>query len=85
MTSTLTCVVYKSLRKAETFIYLPAETKLTELPEELQKLLGETQPVIEIELVPGKKLARYTADEVIASIQQQGYHLQLPPKNSIFF
>ena len=76
----LECVVYKSLKKDETYVFIPATTPLSELPEELLKVLGQTELVMTLNLTPEKKMARGTAEEVLKSIEQQGFHLQMPEK-----
>jgi len=76
----LECVVYKSLKKDETYVFIPTTTPLSELPEELLKVLGETELVMTLKLTPEKKMARGTAAEVLKSIEQQGFHLQMPEK-----
>ncbi len=76
----LECVVYKSLKKDETYVFIPATTPLSELPEELLKVLGQTELVMTLNLTPEKKMARGTAAEVLKSIEQQGFHLQMPEK-----
>jgi len=76
----LECAVYKSLKKDETYVFIPATTSLADLPEELLKVLGTTELVMTLELTPEKKMARGTAAEVIKSIEKQGFHLQMPVK-----
>jgi len=50
----LECVVYKSLKKDETYVFIPTTTPLSELPEELLKVLGETELVMTLKLTPEK-------------------------------
>ena len=80
MNNEIECTVYKSLKKDETYIFIPTETPLSDLPDELNKVLGETEKVMNITLTPEKKMARGTAENVIKSIQEQGFHLQMPEK-----
>jgi len=72
------CVVYKSLKKDETYIFIPAETPLSDLPAELIKVLGETEMVMTLNLTADKKMARGNASEIMMSIEKQGFHLQIP-------
>ncbi len=76
----LECTVYKSLKKDETYVFIPTTTLLSDLPEELLKVLGQTELVMTLNLTPEKKMARGTAAEVLKSIEQQGFHLQMPEK-----
>lgn len=77
-TNEFECDIYKSLKKDETYIFVKAETLLSELPDALQKILGPTEMVMTLTLTPGRKMARGTADEIIKSIASQGFHLQMP-------
>ena len=46
----LECAVYKSLKKDETYVFIPATTPLSELPEELLKVLDQTELVMKLKL-----------------------------------
>lgn len=72
------CAVYKSLKKDETYVFIPATTPLSELPGELMNVLGQVEMVMTLKLTPEKKMARGTAAEVMKSINKQGFHLQMP-------
>ena len=74
------CAVYKSIKKDETYVFIPATTSLSELPEELLKVLGQAEMVMTLKLTPEKKMARGTAAEVMKSVEKQGFHLQMPEK-----
>lgn len=73
------CFVYKSLRKADTYIFLRAQDAFDLMPAALRTQFGELAFVIEIELSPTRKLARENVDVVMANLVAQGYHLQFPP------
>lgn len=73
------CFVYKSLRKAETYVYLRAADSFDVLPAEIFEQLGNLAFVIEIDLSPTRKLARENVEEVMVNLTAQGYHLQFPP------
>jgi len=72
------CAVYKSSKKDETYVFIPTGTPLSDLPDELIKVLGQAEMVMTLNLTPEKQMARGTAAEVIESINKQGFHLQLP-------
>lgn len=71
--------VYKSLRAADTYLYLRRREDFDCLPAALRARLGTLIPVLEVDLVPGRRLAREDADRVLAALGERGYHLQLPP------
>lgn len=73
------CFVYKSLRKADTYVYLRASEGFDVLPATLSEQLGKFGFVIEIELSPTRKLAREDVEVVMRNLIEQGYHLQFPP------
>ena len=71
--------VYKSQRRAETYVYLAARDDFDRLPDALRQRLGPLQFVLDVAIVPGRTLARANPDEVRANLVQRGFHLQCPP------
>ncbi len=71
--------VYKSLKKADTYLYLAARDDFSRLPEPLREQLGKLEFVLDVDLVPGRKLAREDADVVRSNMASRGFHLQFPP------
>lgn len=77
------CLVYRSDRKQETYLYLKADMAFEDLPEELQQNFGEPAFVMRLELAVDKKLARVNVENVMQSLKKEGFYLQLPPQLSI--
>ena len=75
----LHCWIYKSLRKDEMYLYLAAEDGFDAVPPPLIERFGTPHPVMQLDLHPGRTLAREDVAKVMANIEAQGYHLQLPP------
>lgn len=77
------CIIYRCSRKEEMYLYLPYnkdETVLMQgLPEKLKLLTGQLQKVMELELAPERKLARANVPEVIRSLHEKGFYIQMPP------
>jgi uncharacterized protein YcgL (UPF0745 family) len=73
------CFIYKSLRKAELYIYLDKRNDFSAVPEVLLQNFGRLAFVMEMELTPDRKLAREDTVKVIASIQAKGFFVQMPP------
>ena len=73
------CCVYKSLRKQQTFLFVLQEDDFSRVPEPLLKALGEIEKVIELELTPGRQVARGEARYIMDDLLEKGFHLQLPP------
>lgn len=72
--------VYKSLRKADTYVYLAARDDFTRLPEPLRTQLGDLSFVLEVALTPERKLAREDAGVVCGNLAARGFHIQFPPQ-----
>ena len=75
--------VYKSPKKADTYVYLAARDDFMRLPEPLRTQLGRLQFVLEFALTPDRKLAREDAAVVRENLALRGYHLQFPPATDV--
>ena len=73
------CFVYKSPRKADTYVFLAKRDGFDVLPAPIAETLGKLVWVMDLDLTPERKLAREDAAVVIANIERRGFHLQLPP------
>ena len=77
---------YKSLRKADTYIYLAERDNFDSIPDALMTRMGELEFVLEFKLSSARKLAKEDPQKVLQSLDKQGFHLQLPemplPRNS---
>jgi uncharacterized protein YcgL (UPF0745 family) len=65
--------------KADTYLYLAARDDFERLPEPLRTQLGRLQFVLEVDLVPGRALARENPEVVRENLATRGFHLQFPP------
>ena len=71
--------VYKSLKKADTYLYLARRDDFAGVPEPLRTRIGKLQFVLEVDLAPGRTLARENPEIVRANLGSRGFHLQFPP------
>jgi uncharacterized protein len=71
--------VYKSQRKADTYVYLAQRDGFERLPEPLRTQLGALHFVLDLALTPGRTLARENPEEVRRNLAARGFHLQFPP------
>ena len=71
--------VYKSLKKADTYLYLAGRDDFERLPEPLRTQLGRLQFVLEVQLTAERRLARENPEVVRANLASRGFHLQFPP------
>ena len=75
----LLCNIYKSRRKEETYLYVSLKDDLSKVPEVLLETFGRPELVTKIIITEDRKLARAEAPKVLASIEEKGFYLQLPP------
>lgn len=73
------CSIYKSPRKREMYLYVDKREALSRVPEGLLSVFGPPQHVFDLLLTPERTLAREDIHKVLANLEQQGYHLQMPP------
>lgn len=71
--------VYKSLARADTYLYLAARDEFARVPEPLRTRLGGLDFVLDVDLAPGRKLAREDVATVMENLAARGFHLQFPP------
>lgn len=73
------CSIYKSLRKNGMYLYVDKRDALSRVPEGLLAAFGTPQLAFELVLTPERQLAREDIGKVLANLETQGYHLQMPP------
>ena len=61
------------------YLYLARKDGFEVVPESLLNLMGQVVLVMELDLHPGRKLARADVAQVMAGLAERGFHLQLPP------
>lgn len=74
------CSVVRSSLKEFTYIYLLAGKDFDDLPDDLKAAFGQPELVINLELTPDRKLAYADTHQVMHELSEQGYYLQMPPK-----
>ncbi len=74
----MTCYVYRSTRKNDTYLYMPKKDEFDDLPEPVQKIFGTPEFSMSFVITPDKKLAQVDAKDVIEKMESDGYFLQLP-------
>jgi len=73
------CVVYKSPKMDQTYLYVLRRDDFSAVPEALLKTFGQPQLVTLINLATKSKLAHADIDKVRLQLTEQGFYLQLPP------
>jgi uncharacterized protein len=74
------CSVYKSSKKAQTYLFINKRDDFSAVPEALMKMFGKPIMVTVINLATKVKLGFADLDKVKANLSEQGYYLQLTPK-----
>lgn len=77
------CYVYASQHKRDTYVWLLARDDFTVLPEALALLLGDLRFVLEVDLDERRQLPHEDSRLVRAHLREQGWHLQLPPGETL--
>jgi len=85
VTAPQTCHVYKSLRRADTYVYLAAPDAGAALPAALRAELVPLEFVLALDLSKPRRLAREDFAVVRANVAQVGFHLQRPPPRLVAF
>lgn len=78
--TSMKCSVVRSPLKDYTYIYLRDGYDFDDLPTALKQAFGKPEFVINLELTPGRKLAYEDVEQVRRNLAEQGYHLQMPPR-----
>jgi uncharacterized protein len=77
------CFVYASQRKADTYLWLNRRDNFQALPAPLALMLGDLRFVLEVELHAQRRLPYEDAQMVMDHLVNQGWHLQLPPQQTL--
>jgi uncharacterized protein YcgL (UPF0745 family) len=74
------CSVYKSAKKAQTYLFVNKRDDFSAVPEALMKMFGTPTLVTVVNLATKTKLGFAELDKVKENLSLQGYYLQLTPK-----
>ncbi|WP_019025960.1 YcgL domain-containing protein [Colwellia piezophila] len=73
------CAIYKSTRKAQTYLFVKTRDDFSTVPDGLMKTFGTPALVTLINLATKTKLAMADLDKVKINLIEKGFYLQLPP------
>lgn len=73
------CAVYKSPKKAQTFLYVEKRDDFSRVPEALLNTFGKPVLVTLVNLAQKDKLAFADIEKVKVELGNNGFYLQLPP------
>ena len=73
------CVIYKSAKKAQMYLFVKTRDDFSLVPEELMTMFGTPTLVTLTNLATKTKLAFADLEKVKINLNEQGFYLQLPP------
>ncbi|MGK4473208.1 YcgL domain-containing protein [Aeromonas molluscorum] len=73
------CAVYKSRKKADTYLFVEKRDDFSRVPAPLMQTFGTPQLVLMTKLTPGKPLGIASVSRVMEMLTLQGFYLQVPP------
>ncbi|MCL1143068.1 YcgL domain-containing protein [Shewanella gaetbuli] len=73
------CAVYKSSRKADTYLFVKKRDVFDDVPEPLMAMFGAPKLVMLVPLSKRDSLAMADIEKVKQQLDEKGYYLQLPP------
>lgn len=76
--------VFRSGKKADTYIYVRRGQKWDELPDALRTIFGAPIHAMDLLLTPDRKLARTTGQEVLDAIRDKQFYLQMPEEQDTY-
>ena len=76
----LLCSVYKTSRKSGMYLYVPNRDDFSSVPQVLMERFGQPQLVMHIPDKTDKKLHGVTRLKLQQAFDEQGFYLQMPPK-----
>ncbi len=74
------CVVYKSRKQFDYFLFVEKEDEFAQVPEGLRQMLGTLEKVMDLQLDERCSLAQADTATVMRQIEERGYYLQMPPQ-----
>ncbi|MGI2260818.1 YcgL domain-containing protein [Shewanella sp. GXUN23E] len=73
------CAVYKSSRKADTYLFVNKRDCFDEVPKPLMEMFGTPQLVMVFPIAQRQHLGMADIRKVKSELAENGFYLQLPP------
>ncbi|MDF7680924.1 YcgL domain-containing protein [Enterobacteriaceae bacterium ESL0689] len=73
------CVIYRSPKRENTYLYVSKKDDFSRVPAPLMAHFGQPQITLVLSLDGRKKLVGADLEKVKQALTEQGYYLQLPP------
>jgi len=79
----MNCYIYRCAARQDMYIYLAEENNFDAIDESLRNKLGELSFAMPLRLEKDTHLAREDPEKIIANLQSNGFHLQLPAATTV--
>jgi len=76
--------VFRSSKKADTYLYVRRGQKWDELPEALRSIFGKPVHAMDLLLTPQKQLSRTTGQAVFDALAEKDFFLQMPEEHETY-
>lgn len=73
------CVIYRSSKRDQTYLYVEKKDDFSRVPPELTQGFGQPQLAMLLPLDGRKKTVNADLEKVKQALKEQGYYLQIPP------
>ncbi|MGO4742118.1 YcgL domain-containing protein [Serratia quinivorans] len=73
------CVIYRSAKRDQTYLYVEKKDDFSRVPEDLMKSFGTPQLAMVLSLDGREKLASADIEKVKEALKEEGFYLQVPP------
>ncbi|ROR14813.1 YcgL domain-containing protein [Erwinia sp. JUb26] len=73
------CVIYRSTKRDQTYLYVEKKDDFSRVPEALMSGFGKPQLAMLLPLDGSKKLVGADIEKVRAALRDEGFYLQMPP------
>lgn len=78
------CFVYKSIRKADIYLYIEQKGDFSHVPTELLSMFGKPVFVMELSLHNKLNLAKIECETLKMQLKEMGFYLQVSSIDSFF-
>lgn len=75
------CAIYKTAKRDGLYLYVKEQDDFSEVPEGVMQQFPAPEHVFDLVLSEARPLARENVLVVMKNLQEQGFHIQMPPKN----
>ena len=76
--ATMQSFIYRSKKRKGLYVYLAEQDKFDALPPAVQEAVGELEFAMELDITPERKMAKEDPAAVIANLNDNGFHIQMP-------